>query len=131
MVVRSEIVLIGAFDASEKLNFFSDKDSGNNNGVDIVNASGADGTIKVYTQNGFLFATLTGKNQGQGVQLHVDQDKAFSVMSEASYPVVERIALLKTPLPPQRLQLLRLLRQVMRTSLALLLRLPTLRLSNN
>ena len=86
-----EIVLIGAFDASEKLNFFSDKDSGNNNGVDIVNASGADGTIKVYTQNGFLFATLTGKNQGQGVQLHVDQDKAFSVMSEASYPVVETL----------------------------------------
>ena len=86
-----EIVLIGAFDASEKLNFFSDKDSGNNNGVDIVNASGADGIIKVYTQNGFLFATLTGKNQGQGVQLHVDQDKAFSVMSEASYPVVETL----------------------------------------
>ena len=86
-----EIVLIGAFDASEKLNFFSDKDSGNNNGVDIVNASGADGTIKVYTQNGFLFATLTGKNQGQGVQLHVDADKAFSVMNQASYPVVETL----------------------------------------
>ena len=86
-----EIVLIGAFDASEKLNFFSDNDSGNNNGVDIVNASGADGTIKVYTQNGFLFATLTGKNQGQGVQLHVDEDKAFSVMNEASYPVVETL----------------------------------------
>ena len=31
-----EIVLIGAFDASEKLNFFSDNDSGNNNGVDIA-----------------------------------------------------------------------------------------------
>ena len=86
-----EIVLIGAFDASEKLNFFSDNDSGNNNGVDIVNASGADGTIKVYTQNGFLFATLTGKNQGQGVQLHVDEDKAFSVMNQASYPVVETL----------------------------------------
>ena len=86
-----EIVLIGAFDASEKLNFFSDKDSGNNNGVDIVNASGADGIIKVYTQNGFLFAELKGKNQGQGVQLHVDQDKAFSVMNQASYPVVETL----------------------------------------
>ena len=86
-----EIVLIGAFDASEKLNFFSDNDSGDKNGVDIVNASGADGTIKVYTQNGFLFATLKGKNQGQDVQLHVDEDKAFSVMSEASYPVVQTL----------------------------------------
>ena len=86
-----EIVLIGAFDASEKLNFFSDNDSGDQNGVDIVNASGADGTIKVYTQNGFLFATLTGKNQGQDVQLHVDEEKAFSVMSEASYPVVQTL----------------------------------------
>ena len=86
-----EIVLIGAFDASEKLNFFSDKDSGNNNGVDIVNASGADGTIKVYTQNGFLFAELRGKNQGQDVQLHVDPDTAFSVMNQASYPVVETL----------------------------------------
>ena len=86
-----EIVLIGAFDASEKLNFFSDNDKGDQNGVDIVNASGADGTIKVYTQNGFLFATLTGKNQGQDVQLHVDEDKAFSVMSEASYPVVQTL----------------------------------------
>ena len=86
-----EIVLIGAFDASEKLNFFSDNDNGDQNGVDIVNASGADGTIKVYTQNGFLFATLTGKNQGQDVQLHVDEDKAFSVMSEASYPVVQTL----------------------------------------
>ena len=86
-----EIVLIGAFDASEKLNFFSDNDSGDQNGVDIVNASGADGTIKVYTQNGFLFATLKGKNQGQDVQLHVDEDKAFSVMSEASYPVVQTL----------------------------------------
>ena len=86
-----EIVLIGAFDASEKLNFFSDNDNGDQNGVDIVNASGADGTIKVYTQNGFLFATLKGKNQGQDVQLHVDEDKAFSVMSEASYPVVQTL----------------------------------------
>ena len=86
-----EIVLIGAFDASEKLNFFSDNDSGDQNGVDIVNASGADGTIKVYTQNGFLFATLKGKNQGQDVQLHVDEEKAFSVMSEASYPVVQTL----------------------------------------
>ena len=86
-----EIVLIGAFDASEKLNFFSDNDKGDQNGVDIVNASGADGTINVYTQNGFLFATLTGKNQGQDVQLHVDEDKAFSVMSEASYPVVQTL----------------------------------------
>ena len=86
-----EIVLIGAFDASEKLNFFSDNDSGNQNGVDIVNASGADGTIKVYTQNGFLFATLKGKNQGQDVQLHVDEEKAFSVMSEASYPIVQTL----------------------------------------
>ena len=86
-----EIVLIGAFDASEKLNFFSDNDNGDQNGVDIVNASGADGTIKVYTQNGFLFATLKGKNQGQDVQLHVDEEKAFSVMSEASYPVVQTL----------------------------------------
>ena len=86
-----EIVLIGAFDASEKLNFFSDNDKGDQNGVDIVNASGADGTIKVYTQNGFLFATLKGKNQGQDVQLHVDEEKAFSVMSEASYPVVQTL----------------------------------------
>ncbi|MBU3844728.1 MAG: autotransporter outer membrane beta-barrel domain-containing protein, partial [Candidatus Anaerobiospirillum pullicola] len=45
----------------------------------------------VYTQNGFLFATLTGKNQGLDVQLHVDENAAYSVMSEASDPVVESL----------------------------------------
>ena len=74
-----DIVLSGTFNASEKLNFFNDQD---NNGVDVK------GTIEVYTQNGFLHSTLSGDNQGYQVEMHVDMDKAYSVMSQASNPVV-------------------------------------------
>ena len=83
-----EIVLVGAFDTAQKLNFFNDQD---NNGIDIVKADGSDGSILVYTQNGFLYTTLTGKNAGYGEYLQVDREHAYATMYEASDPVVESL----------------------------------------
>ena len=83
-----EIVLVGAFDTAQKLNFFNDQD---NNGIDIVQADGSDGSIRVYTQNGFLFTTLKGKDAGYGEYLQVDRDHAYATMYEASDPVVETL----------------------------------------
>ena len=79
-----EIVLVGSFDAAQKLNFFEDNDGDGHKGVYIY---GQD--VKVYTQNGFLFTTLeAGTEAGYGETLHVDKEQAYSVMSEASDPVV-------------------------------------------
>ena len=46
-----DIILVGDFDAAQKLNIFNDKD---NNGVRV------EGSIDVRTQNGFLMYTLSG-----------------------------------------------------------------------
>ena len=82
-----DIVLVGAFDASQTLNFFKDKDGEGHEGAYIA---GQD--IKVYTQNGFLYTTLkAGTEDGYGKVLHVDTDRAFQVMSEASDPVVNTL----------------------------------------
>ena len=77
-----EIVLVGSFDAAQPLNFFKDNDAAGSEGVSIQ------GSIKVYTQNGFLFTTLEGENAGYGERLEVDTDRAYQVMSDASDPVV-------------------------------------------
>ena len=82
-----EIVLVGSFDAAQKLNFFEDNDGEGHKGVYIY---GQD--VKVYTQNGFLFTTLeAGTEAGYDEVLHVDTDRAFQVMSEASDPVVNTL----------------------------------------
>ena len=82
-----DIVLVGAFDAAQKLNFFKDNDGEGHQGAYIA---GQD--IKVYTQNGFLFTTLeAGTEAGYDEVLHVDTDRAYQVMSEASYPVVQTL----------------------------------------
>ena len=82
-----DIVLVGAFDAAQKLNFFKDKDGEGHQGAYIA---GQD--IKVYTQNGFLFTTLeAGTEAGYEETLHVDTDRAFQVMSDASDPVVNTL----------------------------------------
>ena len=79
-----DIVLVGAFDAAQTLNFFKDNDGEGHQGAYIA---GQD--IKVYTQNGFLFTTLeAGTEAGYGEVLHVDKERAYQVMSEASDPVV-------------------------------------------
>ena len=77
-----DIILAGDFDAAEKLNIFNDKD---NNGVRV------EGSIDVRTQNGFLMYTLSGEDEGMGVQLQVDKVHAYGVMSDASDPVVETL----------------------------------------
>ena len=82
-----EIVLVGSFDAAQSLNFFEDDDGEGHKGVYIY---GQD--VKVYTQNGFLFTTLeAGTEAGYDEVLHVDTDRAYQVMSEASYPVVQTL----------------------------------------
>ena len=82
-----EIVLVGSFDAAQKLNFFEDNDGDGHKGVYIY---GQD--VKVYTQNGFLFTTLeAGTEAGFEETLHVDTDRAYQVMSEASDPVVNTL----------------------------------------
>ena len=82
-----DIVLVGSFDAAQKLNFLEDNDGEGHKGVYIY---GQD--VKVYTQNGFLFTTLeAGTEAGYGETLHVDMDKAYSVMSEASTPVIQSL----------------------------------------
>ncbi len=79
-----DIVLVGAFDAAQTLNFFKDNDGEGHQGAYIA---GQD--IKVYTQNGFLCTTLkAGTEAGYGEVLHVDKERAYQVMSEASDPVV-------------------------------------------
>ena len=80
-----DIVLAGDFDLSDKLNIFSDNGNATDakkTGVKVI------GSIDVRTVNGFLCYTLSGDNAGQGVQLQVDKDRAYQVMSEASDPVV-------------------------------------------
>ena len=82
-----EIVLVGSFDAAQKLNFFEDNDGEGHKGVYIYGQN-----VKVYTQNGFLFTTLeAGTEAGYNEVLHVDTDRAFQVMSEASDPVVNTL----------------------------------------
>ena len=82
-----EIVLVGTFDASKKLNFFKDQGAQGHEGVMI---HGQD--IRVYTQNGFLYTILeAGTEAGYGEQLHVDEANAYNIMSEASDPVVDTL----------------------------------------
>ena len=82
-----EIVLAGDFDLSDQLTIFSD--NGNDTdatktGVNVI------GSIEVRTANGFLFDTLSGEDEGK-VNLKVDTDRAYQVMSQASNPVVETL----------------------------------------
>ena len=80
-----DIVLAGTFDASEKLNIFDDADK---DGVKVVGTTG----IEVRTQNGFLYYVIgLGDNKGKDIQLEVDKEHAYSIMSEASTPVVNSL----------------------------------------
>ena len=80
-----DIVLAGTFDASEKLNIFDDADK---DGVKVVGTTG----IEVRTQNGFLYSVIElGDNKGKDIQLEVDKEHAYSIMSEASTPVVNSL----------------------------------------
>ena len=80
-----DIVLAGTFDASEKLNIFDDADK---DGVKVVGTTG----IEVRTQNGFLYYVIElGDNKGKDIQLEVDKEHAYSIMSEASTPVVNSL----------------------------------------
>ncbi len=82
-----EIVLAGDFDLSDELTIFSDKGNATDatkTGVNVI------GSIEVRTANGFLFDTLSGENAGK-VNLTVDKDRAYQVMSQASDPVVETL----------------------------------------
>ena len=85
----SKIILAGQrFTTNQKLNLLNDAD---NNGVDIVgeNADGS-GTIRVQTENGLLVYDLTGKNQGAGITLGLNNN-ARSILSGASDPIYETI----------------------------------------
>ena len=75
----SKIILAGQrFTTNQKLNLLNDAD---NNGVDIVgeNPNGS-GTIRVQTENGLLVYDLTGKNQGAGITLGLNNN-ARSILS--------------------------------------------------
>ena len=85
----SKIILAGQrFTTNQKLNLLNDDD---NDGVDIVgeNADGS-GTIRVQTENGLLVYDLTGKNQGAGITLGLNNN-ARSILSGASDPIYETI----------------------------------------
>ena len=85
----SKIILAGQrFTTNQQLNLLNDAD---NNGVDIVgeNADGS-GTIRVQTENGLLVYDLTGKNQGAGITLGLNNN-ARSILSGASDPIYETI----------------------------------------
>ncbi len=82
-----EIVLAGDFDLSDELTIFSDNGNAadaTKTGVNVI------GSIEVRTANGFLFDTLSGEDAGK-VNLTVDKDRAYQVMSQASDPVVETL----------------------------------------
>ena len=82
-----EIVLAGDFDLSDQLTIFSDNGNATDatkTGVNVI------GSIEVRTANGFLFDTLSGEDEGK-VNLKVDTDRAYQVMSQASNPVVETL----------------------------------------
>ena len=82
-----EIVLAGDFDLSDQLTIFSDNGNATDatkTGVNVI------GSIEVRTANGFLFDTLSGEDAGK-VNLTVDKDRAYQVMSQASDPVVETL----------------------------------------
>ena len=82
-----QIVLAGDFDLSDQLTIFSDKGNATDatkTGVNVI------GSIEVRTANGFLYDILSGENAGK-VNLTVDKDRAYQVMSEASDPVVETL----------------------------------------
>ena len=85
----SKIILAGQrFTTNQKLNLLNDADK---DGVDIVgeNADGS-GTIRVQTENGLLVYDLTGKNQGAGITLGLNNN-ARSILSGASDPIYETI----------------------------------------
>ena len=85
----SKIILAGQrFTTNQQLNLLNDAD---NNGVDIVgeNDDGT-GTIRVQTENGLLVYDLTGKNQGAGITLGLNNN-ARSILSGASDPIYETI----------------------------------------
>ena len=85
----SKIILAGQrFTTNQQLNLLNDAD---NDGVDIVgeNADGS-GTIRVQTENGLLVYDLTGKNQGAGITLGLNNN-ARSILSGASDPIYETI----------------------------------------
>ena len=85
----SKIILAGQrFTTTQPLNLLNDADG---NGVDIVgeNADGS-GTIRVQTENGLLVYDLTGKNQGAGITLGLNNN-ARSILSGASDPIYETI----------------------------------------
>ena len=85
----SKIILAGQrFTTNQPLNLLNDAD---NDGVDIVgeNADGS-GTIRVQTENGLLVYDLTGKNQGAGITLGLNNN-ARSILSGASDPIYETI----------------------------------------
>lgn len=85
-----EIVLVGTFDTSEKLNFFADKGNATDSTMTGVKVVGQD--IYVYTQNGFLYGVIpVGENEGQDVQMQVDKERAQNVMYEASDPVLDTL----------------------------------------
>ena len=82
-----EIVLAGDFDLNDELTIFSDNGNATDatkTGVNVI------GSIEVRTANGFLFDTLSGEDAGK-VNLTVDKDRAYQVMSQASDPVVETL----------------------------------------
>ena len=82
-----EIVLAGDFDLSDQLTIFSDNGNATDatkTGVNVI------GSIEVRTANGFLYDILSGEDAGK-VNLTVDKDRAYQVMSEASNPVVETL----------------------------------------
>ena len=85
----SKIILAGQrFTTNQKLNLLNDAD---NNGVDIVgeNPDGS-GAIRVQTENGLLVYDLTGKNQGAGITLGLNNN-ARSILSGASDPIYKTI----------------------------------------
>ena len=82
-----QIVLAGDFDLSDQLTIFSDKGNATDatkTGVNVI------GSIEVRTANGFLYDILSGEDAGK-VNLTVDKDRAYQVMSQASNPVVETL----------------------------------------
>lgn len=86
-----DFILKGSFDTSDKLNFFQDNDAAAGEsgcGIKLIGKP-----INIYSENGFIFATIElGDDVGYGVGIQaVDKETATAVMHDASFPVIDTL----------------------------------------